>query len=38
MGDVRRYHQPPGRALIHHVSETALLGRSVAANDMREDY
>jgi molybdopterin molybdotransferase len=27
-----------GRALIHHVSETALLGRSVAANDMREDY
>ena len=27
-----------GRAAIHHVSETALLGRPVAANDMREDY
>jgi len=27
-----------GRADIHHVSETALLGRPVAANDMREDY
>jgi molybdopterin molybdotransferase len=27
-----------GRAVIHHVSETAQLGRPVAANDMREDY
>jgi len=27
-----------GRALIHHLHETALLGRDVAANDMREDY
>jgi len=27
-----------GRAVVHHVSETALLGRSVAANDVREDY
>jgi molybdopterin molybdotransferase len=27
-----------GRAAIHHVSETALLGRNVAANDLREDY
>jgi molybdopterin molybdotransferase len=27
-----------GRAAIHHASETALLGRPVAANDMREDY
>ena len=27
-----------GRAAIHHVSETALLGRPVAANDVREDY
>jgi molybdopterin molybdotransferase len=27
-----------GRADIHHVSETALLGRDVAANDRREDY
>jgi molybdopterin molybdotransferase len=27
-----------GRAVVHHVSETALLGRGVAANDMREDY
>ena len=27
-----------GRAAIHHASETALLGRPVAANDLREDY
>ena len=27
-----------GRAVIHHVSESAVLGRSLAANDMREDY
>ena len=27
-----------GRAVIHHVSEGALLGRPLAANDMREDY
>jgi molybdopterin molybdotransferase len=27
-----------GRAVIHHTRETALLGRDVAANDMREDY
>jgi molybdopterin molybdotransferase len=27
-----------GRADIHHASETALLGRPVGANDMREDY
>jgi molybdopterin molybdotransferase len=27
-----------GRAAIHHVRETALLGRDVAANDEREDY
>jgi molybdopterin molybdotransferase len=27
-----------GRAVIHHVSEAALLGRPVAANDMRQDY
>jgi molybdopterin molybdotransferase len=27
-----------GRATIHHVKETALLGRDVAANDQREDY
>jgi molybdopterin molybdotransferase len=27
-----------GRAVIHHVRETARLGRDVAANDMREDY
>jgi molybdopterin molybdotransferase len=27
-----------GRASIHHVRETALLGRDVAANDHREDY
>ncbi len=27
-----------GRADIHHVRETALLGRDLAANDQREDY
>jgi len=27
-----------GRAAIHHVRETALLGRDVVANDEREDY
>jgi molybdopterin molybdotransferase len=27
-----------GRNAIRHVSETALLGRDVAANDLREDY
>jgi molybdopterin molybdotransferase len=27
-----------GRAVVHHVSESALLGRDVAGNDMREDY
>jgi molybdopterin molybdotransferase len=27
-----------GRAVTHHTRETALLGRSVAANDHREDY
>ena len=27
-----------GRAVIHHNVETALLGREVAANDLREDY
>jgi molybdopterin molybdotransferase len=27
-----------GRARIHHVRETALLGRNLAANDQREDY
>jgi molybdopterin molybdotransferase len=27
-----------GRASVHHVRETALLGRDVAANDEREDY
>jgi molybdopterin molybdotransferase len=27
-----------GRAAIHHVRETAVLGRDVAANDQREDY
>ena len=27
-----------GRATIHHVRETAVLGRDLAANDMREDY
>jgi molybdopterin molybdotransferase len=27
-----------GRSSIHHVREEALLGRDVAANDVREDY
>ncbi len=27
-----------GRKSIHHVRETALLGRDIAANDVREDY
>jgi molybdopterin molybdotransferase len=27
-----------GRAVIHHAKETALLGRDIAANDLREDY
>jgi molybdopterin molybdotransferase len=27
-----------GRSTIHHVRETALLGRDLAANDAREDY
>ena len=27
-----------GRAEVHHVGEKALLGRDVAANDVREDY
>ena len=27
-----------GQSTVHHASETALLGRDVAANDMREDY
>jgi molybdopterin molybdotransferase len=27
-----------GRSAIHHVTESALLGRDVAANDQREDY
>ena len=27
-----------GRDTIHHVSESALLGRDLAANDQREDY
>jgi molybdopterin molybdotransferase len=27
-----------GRTDVHHISETALLGRDIAANDMREDY
>ena len=27
-----------GRADVHHVRETALLGRDVVANDQREDY
>src|SRR6266849_3696044 len=27
-----------GRSVVHHTSETTLLGRSVAANDLREDY
>ena len=27
-----------GRKVVHHVRETALLGRDIGANDMREDY
>ena len=27
-----------GRSAVRHVGETALLGRDVAANDLREDY
>jgi molybdopterin molybdotransferase len=27
-----------GRTAIHHTRETALLGRDIAANDLREDY
>src|SRR5438477_239298 len=27
-----------GRTVIHHARETALLGRGVAGNDLREDY
>src|SRR5437879_732990 len=27
-----------GRAVIRHAKETALLGRDIAANDLREDY
>ncbi|HWX05906.1 MAG TPA: gephyrin-like molybdotransferase Glp [Bradyrhizobium sp.] len=27
-----------GRATIHHARETALLGRDVGSNDLREDY
>ncbi len=27
-----------GRAVVHHAKETALLGRDIAANDLREDY
>jgi molybdopterin molybdotransferase len=27
-----------GRSVIHHTRETALLGRDVVANDVREDY
>ena len=27
-----------GRSAVHHRRETALLGRSAAANDLREDY
>jgi len=27
-----------GRSRVHHVRETAILGRDVAANDQREDY
>jgi molybdopterin molybdotransferase len=30
--------QLSGRFVVHHVRETALLGRDVAANDQREDY
>jgi molybdopterin molybdotransferase len=27
-----------GRVTIHHATESALLGRDIAANDQREDY
>jgi molybdopterin molybdotransferase len=27
-----------GRSVVHHRHETAVLGRNVAANDLREDY
>src|SRR6266852_2332735 len=27
-----------GRSVVHHVHETALLGRDIAVNDLREDY
>jgi molybdopterin molybdotransferase len=27
-----------GQTTVHHASETALLGRDIAANDLREDY
>ncbi|MEO6780997.1 MAG: molybdopterin molybdenumtransferase MoeA, partial [Bradyrhizobium sp.] len=27
-----------GRSIVHHATETARLGRDVAANDRREDY
>jgi molybdopterin molybdotransferase len=27
-----------GQTVVHHTPETALLGRDVAANDLREDY
>jgi molybdopterin molybdotransferase len=27
-----------GRKSVHHIRETALLGRDIAANDQREDY
>jgi molybdopterin molybdotransferase len=27
-----------GRSVVHHVTQTALLGDDVAANDLREDY
>jgi molybdopterin molybdotransferase len=27
-----------GRSQVHHVRETAILGRDIAANDGREDY
>ena len=30
--------RPAWRSAVHHVSEAALLGRDVAANDLREDY
>jgi molybdopterin molybdotransferase len=27
-----------GRKAVHHIRETALLGRDIGANDQREDY